>query len=99
MCVDKLKRLDWHDVMIRSVKTFFQAAIPVLITALHEADISGGKDAVRAVLLSTVVSSATAGIAAVWNMISGLKCLEKEERCTQQDEIQTEETEEPPQEE
>ena len=53
--------VDWKDVLIRSVKTFFQAAFACVATALADGSIV--TDAGQVFWLSAL----SAGIAAVWN--------------------------------
>ena len=63
----KMSRVDWKDVLIRSVKTFIQVAIPLILTALTTIDYSGEGDTVKSFLIATCLSAAASGICAVWN--------------------------------
>jgi len=53
--------VDWKDVLIRSIKTFFQAAIALIGASLADGSIF--QNTGQAVWLSAVAG----GIAAVWN--------------------------------
>lgn len=73
-----MNKIDFHDVFIRAAKTFVQAAVPILIAALAAIDVSEGKEAAKAVLVSAGLSAAAAGISAAWNIIAGVITPEKE---------------------
>lgn len=60
---------DW---LKRTLKTFFQAAIPVLIaehTAITQQILTYDWSNVWAYVLPVLISAAAAGICAVWNLI------------------------------
>ena len=67
-----MAKINWKDVLIRAAKTFVQAAVPILIAALNAIDISEGREAAGAVLLSAGLSAAAAGISAAWNILAGV---------------------------
>jgi phage-related protein len=58
-----------RDIIIRAVKTFWQAALASLLVAIPEIInlIPNGWDAIRPVLLSAGVGALAAGLSAVWN--------------------------------
>ena len=62
-----MKKVDWKDVLIRCGKTFVQAAIPLIISALTAIDFSGSGDTIKSVLIATLLSACATGICAVWN--------------------------------
>lgn len=61
-----LKNIDWHDISLRVVKTFFEAfigAVSVIsITGIEEVGF-------KTFILSTLTAGVSAGIAAVLNMV------------------------------
>lgn len=61
------KKVNWKDVGIRCLKTFVQAAIPLILTALTGIDYAGDGDTAKSVLIATLLSAAATGICAVWN--------------------------------
>ena len=67
-----MNKAKWKDIFIRAAKTFVQAAVPILIAAFASIDITEGKEAARAVLVSAGLSAAAAGISAAWNIIAGV---------------------------
>lgn len=73
-----MNKAKWKDIFIRAAKTFVQAAVPILIAAFASIDITEGKEAARAVLVSAGLSAAAAGISAAWNIIAGVLSGSKE---------------------
>lgn len=73
-----MNKIDFKDVFIRAAKTFVQAAVPILLAALGTVDISEGKEAAKAVLVSAGLSACAAGISAAWNIIAGVLTDKKE---------------------
>jgi hypothetical protein len=61
LCVIFSVVVDWKDVLIRSIKTFFQAAIALVDASLADGSIF--QNTGQAVWISAI----TGGIAAVWN--------------------------------
>lgn len=60
MVFSKILGLDWQDIVIRATKTFFQAAIAVILISDQPAN--------REVL----IAAAAAGASAVWNLVREL---------------------------
>lgn len=72
------KKVNWKDVGIRSLKTFIEAAIPLILTALTGIDYAGDGNTIKSVLIATLLSAAATGICAVWNgvinpLLNGIK--------------------------
>lgn len=60
--------MNYKDILIRALKTFVQAFIPVVAAAFATADITE-MDNLKAVAYSALISGGAAGISAVWNLI------------------------------
>ena len=60
-------KIDWKDVLVRSLKTFGETAFSCLIASLS--GFNFGQDNAEKVLLSLGLSACAAGVAAVWNGI------------------------------
>ena len=60
--------MTYKDILIRALKTFVQAFIPVVATAFATADITE-IDNLKAVAYSALISGCAAGLSAVWNLI------------------------------
>ena len=60
--------MNYKDILIRALKTFVQAFIPVVAAAFATADITE-LDNLKAVAYSALISGGAAGISAVWNLI------------------------------
>ncbi len=67
-----MNKVDWKDVLVRAAKTFVQAAVPILLSALSNVELTEGREAAKAVLVSAGLSAAAAGISAAWNIIAGV---------------------------
>ena len=68
--------MKYKDILIRALKTFVQAFIPVVAAAFATADLTE-LDNLKAVAYSALISGAAAGISAVWNVI--IQLTEKKE--------------------
>ena len=60
--------MNYKDILIRALKTFIQAFIPVVAAAFAAADITDFSN-LKTVGYSALISGAAAGISAVWNFI------------------------------
>lgn len=64
-----MKKIDWKDVGERAGKTFVQAFVATIsidrLAAITDAE------SAKVVIRSMLIAGATAGISAVWNMITG----------------------------
>ena len=60
--------MNYKDILIRALKTFVQAFIPVVISAFAAADLTEF-DSIKTVGYSALISGVAAGISAVWNVI------------------------------
>ena len=70
MSIDKLKAVNWRDLITRALKTFIQAFLSSF-TIDSVFDISNA-DMLKRFLLSTGISALAAGISATWNFIMEL---------------------------
>ena len=62
-------KINWKDIGIRALKTFFQAfiaSVGVNLTILSEAI---GNDTIKSVGVSITIGAIAAGVSAVWNYI------------------------------
>lgn len=66
--------MNYKEIIIRAVKTFIQAFVPVLLAFLKVADFTDWS-AFKTALYTTLVSAAAAGLSAVMNL--ALKYLNK----------------------
>ena len=64
---EKLKQVDWVDVLVRSIKTFLQSTIPVLLTAIQGITVETFDDGFKLFVITTLGSAFAGGICAVWN--------------------------------
>ena len=69
--------MNYKDILIRALKTFVRAFVPVVAAAFATADLTE-LDNLKAVAYSALISGAAAGISAVWNIIIGLLPEKKE---------------------
>ena len=60
--------MNYKDILIRALKTFVQAFVPVVAAAFATADLTELSN-LKAVAYSALISGAAAGISAVWNVI------------------------------
>lgn len=63
--------MNYKDILIRALKTFVQAFIPVVAAAFATADLTELSN-LKAVAYSALISGVAAGISAVWNVFIGL---------------------------
>lgn len=63
--------MNYKDILIRALKTFVQAFIPVVAAAFAAADLTELSN-LKTVAYSALISGAAAGISAVWNIILGI---------------------------
>lgn len=63
-----MKNINWKDVAIRAVKTFFQTAISYTIAAFTGVNFFDG-DNKETVIVGALVSAGAAGVSAVWNTV------------------------------
>lgn len=67
---EKLKKIDWRDLVRRAAKTFLQALLSYLtIDGIFEISDRAG---LQRWLLSTGLSALAAAISAVWNLVMGM---------------------------
>ncbi len=63
----ELRAIDWADVTIRAMKTFFQIAITYALTALT--GVNFAKDLSGTFWLGFALSAGSAGVSAAWNTV------------------------------
>ena len=76
--------MNYKDILIRALKTFVQAFIPVVVSALSVADLTDFSK-IKSVLYSAIISGAAAGISAVWNVLIGVHELKAEKELAEDD--------------
>lgn len=64
---EELKQIDWADVAVRALKTFFQIAITYAVTALT--GVNFAKDLSGTFWLGFALSAGSAGVSAAWNTV------------------------------
>lgn len=74
--MSNLKKIDWHDVLLRAVKTFFEA----FVGTVSVISVSGiAEMGFKTFVISTLTAGVSAGLSALWNMVQNIieKRLEK----------------------
>lgn len=59
------------NTLIRTVRTFLQAALSYMLVNLAAADFTENESSIRTVVLGLIISSVAAGLAAVMNLEKG----------------------------
>lgn len=64
-----LKNVDWYDVLLRAIKTFFEA----FVGTVSVISVSGIEEVgFKTFIIGTLTAGVSAGISALWNMVQNM---------------------------
>ena len=74
-----MKKIDWKDVGKRAGKTFIQAFLASGALDINKLMMITDIESAKAILRPMLIAAVSAGISAVWNMVTGYISLEEKE--------------------
>ena len=63
------KKINWRDVLVRTVKTFIQSFVSYLIMSINGLNFFGDTTMSQRIVKGFILGAVTAGLCAVWNSV------------------------------